>query len=98
MTLGPNAWLVDEMFERYRSDPDSVSDSWREFFQDYSPGPTPSGKPTTAPAAGGNGAPRAPAPAPAPAPPGAQAQAQDVPAAGKSARIDAIKKAGAQPQ
>ncbi|MEJ6741211.1 MAG: hypothetical protein QNL59_11860 [Actinomycetota bacterium] len=35
---GPNAWLVDEMFEQFRSDPSSVSESWREFFGDYSPG------------------------------------------------------------
>ena len=26
--LGPNAWLVDEMYERYQEDPTSVSDSW----------------------------------------------------------------------
>src|SRR2546423_120779 len=34
-TFGPNAWLVDEMHERYRADPESVSESWREFFSDY---------------------------------------------------------------
>ncbi|MEJ7585601.1 MAG: 2-oxo acid dehydrogenase subunit E2, partial [Acidimicrobiales bacterium] len=33
--LGPNAWLVDEMYEQYRTDPASVSESWREFFHDY---------------------------------------------------------------
>ncbi len=33
--LGPNAWLVDEMYERYRADPGSVSESWQEFFHDY---------------------------------------------------------------
>ena len=35
VTLGPNAWLVDEMYDQYREDPTSVSDSWREFFADY---------------------------------------------------------------
>jgi 2-oxoglutarate dehydrogenase E1 component len=35
--LGPNAWLVDDMYEQYRADPGSVSDSWREFFADYVP-------------------------------------------------------------
>jgi 2-oxoglutarate dehydrogenase E1 component len=30
--------LVDDMFEEYRSDPASVSESWREFFADYVPG------------------------------------------------------------
>ncbi|HUB69801.1 MAG TPA: multifunctional oxoglutarate decarboxylase/oxoglutarate dehydrogenase thiamine pyrophosphate-binding subunit/dihydrolipoyllysine-residue succinyltransferase subunit [Acidimicrobiales bacterium] len=36
--LGPNAWLVDEMFEEFRRDPQSVSESWREFFDGYKPG------------------------------------------------------------
>jgi len=36
--FGPNAWLVDEMFERFRADPGSVSESWRDFFQGYRPG------------------------------------------------------------
>ncbi|WCO65475.1 multifunctional oxoglutarate decarboxylase/oxoglutarate dehydrogenase thiamine pyrophosphate-binding subunit/dihydrolipoyllysine-residue succinyltransferase subunit [Iamia majanohamensis] len=35
--LGPNAWLVDEMYERYAEDPSSVSDSWQEFFSGYQP-------------------------------------------------------------
>src|SRR5947209_4466739 len=34
-TFGPNAWLVDEMFDRYRADPSSVTESWRDFFADY---------------------------------------------------------------
>src|SRR4029077_18611501 len=33
-TFGPNAWLVDEMYEQYRADPSSVSESWRDFFAD----------------------------------------------------------------
>ena len=60
--LGPNAWLVDEMYEQYRTDPDSVGENWREFFTDYRT----LGQPvdTTAPAA----SPVAPVPvAPAPA-------------------------------
>ena len=35
--LGPNAWLVDEMYEQYLTDQSSVSESWREFFSDYRP-------------------------------------------------------------
>ncbi|MGH9063111.1 MAG: 2-oxoglutarate dehydrogenase E1 subunit family protein, partial [Acidimicrobiales bacterium] len=35
--FGPNAWLVDDMFEQYRRDPGSVSESWQEFFADYRP-------------------------------------------------------------
>jgi 2-oxoglutarate dehydrogenase E1 component len=34
-TFGPNAWLVDEMYDQYRVDPSSVSESWQEFFADY---------------------------------------------------------------
>src|SRR5436305_809158 len=33
-TFGPNAWLVDEMYDQYRADPSSVSESWRDFFAD----------------------------------------------------------------
>ncbi|MCU1496997.1 MAG: sucA, partial [Acidimicrobiales bacterium] len=33
--LGPNAWLVDEMYEQFLANPGSVSDSWRDFFADY---------------------------------------------------------------
>ncbi|MEY2434482.1 MAG: multifunctional 2-oxoglutarate metabolism enzyme, partial [Acidimicrobiaceae bacterium] len=33
--LGPNEWLVDEMYEQYVADPNSVSKSWQEFFADY---------------------------------------------------------------
>ncbi len=32
--FGPNAWLVDDMYEKYRQNPDSVSKSWQEFFAD----------------------------------------------------------------
>ncbi|HSS08648.1 MAG TPA: multifunctional oxoglutarate decarboxylase/oxoglutarate dehydrogenase thiamine pyrophosphate-binding subunit/dihydrolipoyllysine-residue succinyltransferase subunit [Acidimicrobiales bacterium] len=33
--MGPNAWLVDDMYEQYRQDPSSVNESWQEFFADY---------------------------------------------------------------
>ncbi|TAN22587.1 MAG: multifunctional oxoglutarate decarboxylase/oxoglutarate dehydrogenase thiamine pyrophosphate-binding subunit/dihydrolipoyllysine-residue succinyltransferase subunit [Actinomycetota bacterium] len=35
--FGPNAWLVDEMYEQFQNDPSSVSPSWQEFFADYKP-------------------------------------------------------------
>ncbi len=35
LTFGPNTWLVEDMYDRYRADPESVSPSWREFFADY---------------------------------------------------------------
>ncbi len=35
--FGPNAWLVDDMYEQFRADPSSVSQSWQDFFADYVP-------------------------------------------------------------
>ena len=34
---GQNEWLVEEMFAQYQREPDSVSESWRDFFADYRP-------------------------------------------------------------
>ncbi len=40
-SFGPNAWLVDDMYDRFLVDPSSVSESWREFFADYRAAPVP---------------------------------------------------------
>ena len=48
-SFGPNAWLVDDMYERFLADPESVGDSWREFFTDYRPAPVPAPQPQVAP-------------------------------------------------
>src|SRR5680860_810138 len=32
--FGPNEWLVDEMYERFLEDPDSVDGPWQELFKD----------------------------------------------------------------
>ncbi|MFI5035917.1 MAG: multifunctional oxoglutarate decarboxylase/oxoglutarate dehydrogenase thiamine pyrophosphate-binding subunit/dihydrolipoyllysine-residue succinyltransferase subunit [Acidimicrobiales bacterium] len=55
-SFGPNAWLVDDMYERYVADPESVALSWREFFVDY--------QRSTVPAVTTARAPVPPAPAP----------------------------------
>jgi 2-oxoglutarate decarboxylase len=34
-SFGPNDWLVEEMYDQYKADPQSVSESWREFFTNY---------------------------------------------------------------
>jgi 2-oxoglutarate dehydrogenase E1 component len=34
-SFGPNAWLVDDLYDHYLADPSSVAESWREFFADY---------------------------------------------------------------
>ncbi|MFF3391581.1 multifunctional oxoglutarate decarboxylase/oxoglutarate dehydrogenase thiamine pyrophosphate-binding subunit/dihydrolipoyllysine-residue succinyltransferase subunit [Streptomyces sp. NPDC002669] len=93
--FGPNEWLVDEIYQQYLQDPNSVDRAWWDFFADYKPGasgtadkPVP-GAPTPAapvtPAAPAQTAPaQAPAPAaktPAPAAPApAPAQAAAAPA------------------
>ncbi|MDE3065279.1 MAG: 2-oxo acid dehydrogenase subunit E2, partial [Acidobacteriota bacterium] len=55
-SFGPNAWLVDDLYEQYLKDPESVAPSWREFFVDYQrstvpPTPLPSATPAAAPVA-----------------------------------------------
>ena len=79
--FGPNAWLVDDMYEQYRQDPASVSPSWREFFEGYRPGganltrpslpPADAGVVTVAPGVPATGAPAHPTapPSPTPSPP-----------------------------
>ena len=39
--FGANSWLVEEMYERFRDDPNSVGENWREFFSDFKPAGTP---------------------------------------------------------
>ncbi len=61
--FGPNAWLVEDMYDRYRVDPTSVSESWREFFADYRPPgtvPVPTGVLTREAASGSSPVPAAP--------------------------------------
>ena len=84
--FGPNEWLVDELYEQYLQDRNSVDQAWWEFFADYktksgaasrpasaAPAPVAAAAPAAAPVA----APPAPAPAaPAPAQPKAAAAAK----------------------
>lgn len=35
--LGPNMWLIDEMYRRYREDPEAVGEAWSDFFRDFTP-------------------------------------------------------------
>ena len=61
-----NAWLVEEMYEQYQSDPSSVSPTWQEFFVGYRS----HGRPPATPAAPATAA-SSPAPAPTAAAPAA---------------------------
>jgi 2-oxoglutarate decarboxylase len=75
--FGPNAWLVDDMYEQYRADPSSVAQSWQDFFADYVPS-TQAAPAEPAPRPGALGTPPPPPPgavAPAEASPGAPAEA-----------------------
>ena len=36
-SLGFNTGYIEELYKQYLDDPDSVSESWREFFKDYHP-------------------------------------------------------------
>ncbi|HVF31998.1 MAG TPA: multifunctional oxoglutarate decarboxylase/oxoglutarate dehydrogenase thiamine pyrophosphate-binding subunit/dihydrolipoyllysine-residue succinyltransferase subunit [Acidimicrobiales bacterium] len=101
-TFGPNAWLVDEMYDQYRNDPSSVSESWREFFADYKKGDAaPALTNTThttngaAPPPPAPSAPRpASAPAAAPAPKATPAPAAATPPPPKAAAAAAPAAAG----
>ncbi|MHB1911289.1 MAG: multifunctional oxoglutarate decarboxylase/oxoglutarate dehydrogenase thiamine pyrophosphate-binding subunit/dihydrolipoyllysine-residue succinyltransferase subunit [Acidimicrobiales bacterium] len=75
-SFGPNAWLVDDMYEQYRQNPDSVSESWQEFFSDYRRGDESRSPSATKPAAA--------VPAATPAPPAADAGRPAVPSAAVS--------------
>ncbi|MGW2182421.1 multifunctional oxoglutarate decarboxylase/oxoglutarate dehydrogenase thiamine pyrophosphate-binding subunit/dihydrolipoyllysine-residue succinyltransferase subunit [Streptomyces sp. NPDC001732] len=95
--FGPNEWLVDEIYQQYLQDPNSVDRAWWDFFADYKPGasgtadkPVPGAAAAAAPAAPAQAAPaQAPAPAaktpapaaPAPAQAAAPAKAAPAPAA-----------------
>ncbi|RDH12782.1 2-oxoglutarate dehydrogenase E1 subunit family protein, partial [Tsukamurella pulmonis] len=60
--FGQNEWLVEEMYERFKADPNSVDPSWHEFLSKYTPGVAQGSD------AGSNGAaPAAAAASPAPA-------------------------------
>ncbi|ABL81250.1 multifunctional oxoglutarate decarboxylase/oxoglutarate dehydrogenase thiamine pyrophosphate-binding subunit/dihydrolipoyllysine-residue succinyltransferase subunit [Nocardioides sp. JS614] len=63
--FGANEWLVEEMFDQYQQDPDSVDATWAEYFRATGSGAGTNG--TSQPAARAS-APAQPAAAPAPKP------------------------------
>ncbi|MFP5246363.1 MAG: 2-oxo acid dehydrogenase subunit E2, partial [Thermoanaerobaculia bacterium] len=82
VAFGANIAFIEELYEKFRTDPQSVSASWREFFEDYQPqleeeeeveervAAVSAGRTTTiaAPAPAPVPAPAAPRPTPVPAP------------------------------
>ncbi|GAA2131836.1 multifunctional oxoglutarate decarboxylase/oxoglutarate dehydrogenase thiamine pyrophosphate-binding subunit/dihydrolipoyllysine-residue succinyltransferase subunit [Kitasatospora kazusensis] len=110
--FGPNEWLVDEIYQQYLQDPNSVDRAWWDFFADYKPGtevtpvtqaatqvgPTPTAVAAPAPTAAVQAAPVAPAPAvPAAAPAAAPVQPAPAPLAAAPAAPPAPKAAAAAP-
>ncbi|MFI2615673.1 multifunctional oxoglutarate decarboxylase/oxoglutarate dehydrogenase thiamine pyrophosphate-binding subunit/dihydrolipoyllysine-residue succinyltransferase subunit [Streptomyces sp. NPDC018584] len=111
--FGPNEWLVDEIYQQYLQDPNSVDRAWWDFFADYKPGAgasvaaapaQPAGDAaagaaaTSAPAT--SAAPAAPAPAAKPAAPAAPAAEKPAAPAAKpaaAAAAPAAKPAAAKP-
>ncbi|MEZ5247725.1 MAG: multifunctional oxoglutarate decarboxylase/oxoglutarate dehydrogenase thiamine pyrophosphate-binding subunit/dihydrolipoyllysine-residue succinyltransferase subunit [Ilumatobacteraceae bacterium] len=88
--FGANSWLVDEMYGQYVSDPESVSESWREFFSDYRGAGTQVANGTTASATDAPNPPASPSahssvapsePAAASAPPSSPAASSTAPTA-----------------
>ncbi|MDQ1294751.1 MAG: multifunctional 2-oxoglutarate metabolism enzyme [Actinomycetota bacterium] len=47
MTFGPNEWLIDELYQDYLRDKDSVDPAWWEFFSGYRPAEVPRIRPAT---------------------------------------------------
>ncbi|MFF6997269.1 multifunctional oxoglutarate decarboxylase/oxoglutarate dehydrogenase thiamine pyrophosphate-binding subunit/dihydrolipoyllysine-residue succinyltransferase subunit [Streptomyces sp. NPDC008313] len=91
--FGPNEWLVDEIYQQYLQDPNSVDRAWWDFFADYKPGGAAAPAPAGTAAAGAAGttaaapaAPVTPAAAPAAPAPATAAPARTAPAAAPAAR------------
>ncbi|WP_432032644.1 multifunctional oxoglutarate decarboxylase/oxoglutarate dehydrogenase thiamine pyrophosphate-binding subunit/dihydrolipoyllysine-residue succinyltransferase subunit [Streptomyces antibioticus] len=99
--FGANEWLVDEIYQQYLQDPNSVDRAWWDFFADYKPGAAaaaPAAAGTAAAGAAGTTTPTAPAakaPAPAPA---AQPAAVPAPAPAAKAPAPAPAKPAAAPR
>ncbi|MET9739057.1 multifunctional oxoglutarate decarboxylase/oxoglutarate dehydrogenase thiamine pyrophosphate-binding subunit/dihydrolipoyllysine-residue succinyltransferase subunit [Streptomyces sp. NPDC006422] len=74
--FGPNEWLVDEIYQQYLQDPNSVDRAWWDFFADYKPGAAAAAQSPAAPAKPAAAAPAQAAAAPATAKPADAAPAQ----------------------
>ena len=74
-SFGPNEWLVDELYEQYLRDKNSVDRAWWDFFKDYEPGEAAFGP------GRGSAQQAPPAPAPSPAPGSANGSPNGAPSA-----------------
>ncbi|MEU6414170.1 multifunctional oxoglutarate decarboxylase/oxoglutarate dehydrogenase thiamine pyrophosphate-binding subunit/dihydrolipoyllysine-residue succinyltransferase subunit [Microbispora sp. NPDC046933] len=99
-SFGQNEWLVDELYQKYLEDPESVDQAWWHFFADYNgtAKPAPSKSAGAANGATATAAPEAPAPvspAPQTAPPKPKPQAKPEAKAPAPAKQQAPAPAGA---
>ncbi|MEV0691836.1 multifunctional oxoglutarate decarboxylase/oxoglutarate dehydrogenase thiamine pyrophosphate-binding subunit/dihydrolipoyllysine-residue succinyltransferase subunit [Streptomyces sp. NPDC050388] len=99
--FGANEWLVDEIYQQYLQDPNSVDRAWWDFFADYKPGAPQPSAPVSNASTGTAGTTTAPPatpapPAAAPAPPSAP-QPAAAPAAKAPAQVPAPAKAAPAP-
>ena len=85
--FGPNEWLVDELYEQYTKDRNSVDKAWWEFFENYTPGQGGGDNGTSA--KGAAPAPQQAAPEPKKAEPKAAAKAEPAKAEPKKAEAKA---------
>ena len=74
-SFGQNEWLVDELYQKYLQDPESVDKAWWNFFADYNPDYG-SGRAPAREAANGTATAPASAPAPTTKPPKAAPPAE----------------------
>ncbi|MFD7767579.1 multifunctional oxoglutarate decarboxylase/oxoglutarate dehydrogenase thiamine pyrophosphate-binding subunit/dihydrolipoyllysine-residue succinyltransferase subunit [Streptomyces sp. NPDC059787] len=84
--FGANEWLVDEIYQQYLQDPNSVDRAWWDFFADYKPGAPATSAPAGTAAAGAAGTSPSPAQPATPAQPAAPAPAAARPAAAPAAQ------------
>ncbi|MDX2683146.1 2-oxoglutarate dehydrogenase E1 subunit family protein, partial [Streptomyces sp. NY05-11A] len=82
--FGPNEWLVDEIYQQYLQDPNSVDRAWWDFFADYKPGAAAPSAPAGTAAAGAAATTSTPPAPAAPAAPAPAAPAAPVPAPGST--------------
>ncbi|MFH8223440.1 multifunctional oxoglutarate decarboxylase/oxoglutarate dehydrogenase thiamine pyrophosphate-binding subunit/dihydrolipoyllysine-residue succinyltransferase subunit [Streptomyces sp. NPDC018057] len=83
--FGANEWLVDEIYQQYLQDPNSVDRAWWDFFADYKPGAAAAASTAPAGTAAAGAAGTTTAPQAAPAAPAKPAQAPAAPAAARPA-------------
>ncbi|HEY3428137.1 MAG TPA: 2-oxo acid dehydrogenase subunit E2, partial [Acidimicrobiia bacterium] len=101
--FGSNLWIVDEIYQQYLEDPESVSESWQAYFNGETPrhsareaqAPSPPAPPSEAPVAPPPEAPAKVEPDSSPAARSEDVSVPDPPASGTAPALDAVLLRGA---